>query len=92
MVPHGLCRASRAGAEHATARGSARAFDHNQIIHEVWSLCFARRVDLWIERVPSKYNISDSPSRGEHEILGDLGATWVVPIWGALLVPSVASH
>ena len=77
-----------AGAEHATSRGSARAFDHNQVIHEVWSLCFQYRIDLWIDRVASKFNISDSPSRGEHEIMNDLGAVWRPPIWSDLSIPS----
>ncbi len=78
----------RAGAEHSTARGSARAFDHNQIIHEVWSVCFEHRIDLWIDRVASKYNISDSPSRGEHAIMEDLGAEWKPPVWGSIWIPS----
>ena len=75
------------GAEDATSRGSARAWDHNQIIHEVWSICFEHKIDLWIERVASKYNIADSPSRGEHKIMAELGAEWHEPIWGALLMP-----
>ena len=77
-----------AGAEHATARGSARALDHNQIIHEIWTLCLRQKIDLWIERVPSKDNISDSPSRGEHKILHDLGAKWKAPVWGKLVIDS----
>ena len=81
------------GAEHSTARGAARAFDHNQIIHEIWSLCFGKQINLWIERVPSKDNISDSPSRGEHDILWDIGAgvvQWRAPVWGKLEILSDA--
>jgi hypothetical protein len=68
------------GAEHTTARGSAKAFDHNQIIHEVWTMVFQEGIHLWVERVPSKYNISDSPSRFEHQIMYDIGAQWCRPV------------
>ena len=64
------------GAEKATAHGSAKAFDHNALIHEIWMHVFIHKIKLWIERVPSKFNISDSPSRFEYKILEDLGAVW----------------
>ena len=76
------------GAEHSASKGSARAFDQNHIIHEVWSICFKHKIALWIERVASKFNISDSPSRGEHLILKELGANWVEPVWGVLDMPT----
>ena len=69
-----------------TVSGNVIAFD---ILREVWSVCFKHRIDLWIERVASKFNISDSPSRGEHLILEELGATWKAPVWGELQVPSI---
>ena len=72
------------GAEHSTAKGSAKAFDHNKIIHEIWTLCFEKKIDLWIERVASEFNISDSPSRGEHDIMSELEACWKAPIWSEL--------
>ena len=68
------------GAEYSTAGGSAKAFDHNQLIHEIWTLVMRHRVHLWIERVPSKFNISDSPSRGEYQIMHDIGASWRQPV------------
>ena len=68
------------GAEHTTARGSARAFDHNQLVHEIWTLVFQLGIHLWIERVPSKFNISDSPSRFEYQIMHDIGAQWCQPV------------
>ena len=57
-------------------RGSAKAFDHNELIHEIWSLAMEAKIALWVERVPSKFNIADSPSRFEWQILEDLGRTW----------------
>ena len=65
------------GAEGSLRKGSAKAFDHNDLIHEIWTLAVKMNIALWIERVPSKYNISDSPSRSEWQILADLG----VYIW-----------
>jgi len=85
----GVC-AFLPGAEHTTARGSAKAFDHNHIIHEVWTLAFQQSIHLWVERVPSKFNIGDSPSRGEHQILRDVGAQWRPPVLDSVqILPSV---
>ena len=69
------------GAEGCTRKGSAKAFDHNMLIHVIWELAFQRRVALWIERVPSKDNISDLPSRGQIALLYALGAQWCPPLW-----------
>jgi len=64
------------GAEKATVKGAAKAFDHNDMIHEIWMHAFIHKIKLWVERVPSKYNISDSPSRFEYQIFEDLDAAW----------------
>ena len=32
------------GAEHATDKGSAKAADHNKMVHEVWTLALRSRV------------------------------------------------
>ena len=58
------------------------------MIHEVWSLCFVDKIDLWVDRVASKFNLSDSPSRGEHEVMAALEAEWKEPVWGKLQLPS----
>ena len=42
------------GAEYSTKKGSAKAFDHNALIHEIWTFVVAQHIHLWIERVPSK--------------------------------------
>ena len=70
------------GAEKATAKGSPRAFDHNALIHEIWTHAVAHDIKLWVERVPSEFNISDSPSRFDYQLLDDIGATWHVPVLG----------
>ncbi len=43
-----------AGAEHTTAKGSARAADHNRMVHEIWTLALVHGIHLWIERVPTE--------------------------------------
>ena len=66
-------------AEGALRRGAARAFDHNGLIHAAWTLALAERIHIWVDRVPSKLNISDLPSREEYRLLERLGATRVAP-------------
>ena len=41
---------------------------------------FLNRSYLWIERVCSKDNISDLPSREDHGLLKELGAVWRPPL------------
>ena len=66
-------------AEGALRRGAARAFDHNLLIHNAWSLALAERIQVWVDRVPSKLTISDLPSREQYGLLAKLGATRVAP-------------
>lgn len=68
------------GAEFATGKGSSKAADHNQLVHEIWTHALRSHIHLWVERVPSADNISDSPSRFDYELLEDMGATWVRPV------------
>ncbi len=75
-----------AGAEGATKKGSAKAFDHNQLIHEIWSHAFLQKMALWVERVPSEFNISDSPSRFDYDLLTELGAVWRKPVLADLYI------
>ena len=72
------------GAEHGTAKGSARAFDHNALIHSVWMQALIQRFQLWVYRVPTDDNLSDLPSRGEYAILSELGAVWHEPSMASL--------
>ena len=68
------------GAEAATVKGAAKAWDHNQVIHEVWYQALENRTWLWIERVPSDDNVADLPSREEYQLLQDLSAAWRAPL------------
>ena len=49
------------------------------MVHEIWSQALANRMHLWVERVPSKENIADAPSRESYSMLEELGAVWKSP-------------
>jgi hypothetical protein len=62
------------GGEQGLRAGTAKSDDHNMLIHGI--LLFAAKHDftVWVERVPSKENIADEPSREEYSLLWKLGA------------------
>ena len=68
------------GAEGAARKAMAKEWDHCRIAHEIWSLALRNKMHLWITRVASKDNISDSPSREEYGLMQELGATFVPPV------------
>lgn len=67
------------GGQFALLRGSAKALDHNRLVHEVWSFALRHGIGLWLERVPSALNIADEPSRGETSTVRGLGAQLTEP-------------
>ena len=75
-----IVHSDNSGAEASTIKGSSRAFDHNQLVHEIWSFALSHKVRLWVMRVPSDDNISDSPSRFDYELLEEIGAEWRSPV------------
>ena len=76
------------GAESATLRGSARSFDHNALVHEIWLHVYKCKTRLWIERVPTADNISDCPSRGDYGLMREIGAVWCKPVLAELYLGS----
>lgn len=68
------------GAEAATRRGSAQAWDHCEMIHGIWTQAFLNQTHVWIVRVASDDNLSDLPSRTEYKLLHELGAVWRPPL------------
>ena len=64
----------------ATQKGTARAWDHCQVVHEVWTQALVNKTWVWVERVPSDDNIADFPSREEYGLLRDMGAVWREPV------------
>ena len=80
---HGSCVRvwiDNSGGESALLRGRATSWDHNILVHSIWLLAAKYNFSLWIERVPSKLNIADDPSREVYTTLEGIGARWVPPV------------
>ena len=70
------------GSEASIRRGSARSWDHAQLVHAQWLHAARYQMSLFIKRVNSKDNIGDLPSRGDFNLMHALGAEWVQPkLW-----------
>ena len=54
-----------------------QAADHNLLTHAFWLAARRYQWQIWLERVESKLNLSDLPSRESYELLAKLGATRV---------------
>jgi hypothetical protein len=57
------------GGERALAAGAARSADHDRMIHGVWMMAMRLGLTLWTERVPTKDNIADLPSRESYSLM-----------------------
>jgi hypothetical protein len=62
---------------HSIIRGGAMAADHNLLVHKFWTLCFARRMNPWLEQIPSDDNLADGPTRSDLQVCWALGAQQV---------------
>jgi hypothetical protein len=51
------------GAEICCRKGTARHWDHAQLVHAQWLHAARARMELWVKRVATKDNIADLPSR-----------------------------
>ena len=58
----------------ALRKGTARSFDHAQLVHEQWLHAAKSRMHLHVVRVPTEFNIADCPSREDFAILEAMGA------------------
>ena len=47
----------------AMRRGTARSFDHAQLVHAQWLHIIRLNIQIFVKRVRSKDNIADLPSR-----------------------------
>jgi hypothetical protein len=61
------------GGERAMQAGAARAEDHNRLVHAMWMATMKLNLAVWIDRVPTKENIADLPSREAYELLEKVG-------------------
>ena len=69
------------GGEHAMRKQSSKAVDHNKLAHLTWLKGAAINAGLWFERVPTKGNIADGPTRPD----GAIGLS-VLKLFGAVKV------
>ena len=81
-----ICFSDNVGAEKSTKKGSSAAWDHNAMVHQIWTLALRHRMRLWIERVPSAFNLADLPSRNSNDLLMELGGTFMEPIMDETLL------
>ena len=79
LISHLLHTYTFAGGEGALFKGAAKQADHHYISHAVWMHAAMHGISLWIERVPSKDNIADEPSRWFFGTMSKLQATWTEP-------------
>ena len=68
------------GAEAAARKGSAKHWDHAEIVHAQWLHAAVNHMFLYIKRVPTDDNIADLPSRREFTILRSKGAIEMEPL------------
>jgi hypothetical protein len=68
------------GAECMAKKASARAGDHNGMCHDLYTWAFENNIELHLERVPTKDNLADGPSRGKFGAMIQLNATWCDPV------------
>jgi hypothetical protein len=61
------------GSESTLRKGSSREFDYACISHGVWCALAKLSCEAWIDRVPTKENWADLPSRESRELLFGMG-------------------
>ena len=66
--------------EMSIRRGSARSWDHAQLVHEMWADIVTLGVHVFIRRVATDDNIADGPSREDFDGVRHAGAQEVIPV------------
>ena len=74
-----VIHSDNSGAEISVRRGTARALDHAQLVHEHWFQLTRMRTNVFIKRVHTDDNIADLPSRCEFAIFREGPALEVPP-------------
>ena len=70
-------------AEGALKKGYSGSRFMTAIVAEFWDICIRNNIAVWIDRVPSKENIADAPSRGDIKYLvEELKASQRKPVIG----------
>ena len=63
------------GALFGLGKGDCKDADCARLIHIFHTLCLALDISVWFEYVASGANLADLPSRGDRELLIELGST-----------------
>eukprot|EP00435_Cladocopium_sp_Y103_P061120 s489_g22.t1 len=84
-----FCDNDSAGAN--LVKGYSPIVDSTSIVGEFWLLVSALRAHVYIDRVESKSNLADGPSRGDFTEVLALGGIWSSPKFGTLGEPSIPS-
>ena len=58
----------------AVQKGRAKAWDHAQVVHQIWEDLLMLRVHVFVCRVATDDNIADLPSRTEFALFPRIGA------------------
>ena len=70
-------------------KGYSPQVDSAAIAGEFWLHASALRANIYVERVESKSNLSDGPSRHEFDLLISMGGVWTDPSLDGLTRPTV---
>ena len=71
------------------SKGYSAQVDSAAIVGHFWLLAASLKLDVYIDRVESKSNIADGPSRNEFALVELLGAEWTPPVDTQLVSPSI---
>eukprot|EP00435_Cladocopium_sp_Y103_P058671 s40_g20.t1 len=69
-------------------KGYSPQVDSSSIVGEFWLLASRLRAHVYVDRVESKSNLADGPSRFSFSEIVALGGTWTSPKFGTLGAPS----
>ena len=58
----------------AAVRGETKSFASARIVTELWELVAEHGMYPWVDRVASKANPADGPSRGDWSLMKEIGA------------------
>ena len=67
------------GSELAMRRGSAKVWDHAQLVHQLWEDLLMLSTQVFVVRVSTNANIADPPSRESFSIFEHVGAVFREP-------------
>ena len=75
------------GSHGALQAGSAKAADHNRLVHAMWLLAAENDVGMFVYCVSTNENVSDYPSRGSFTVLKAINASRRKPKLACELFP-----